>query len=168
MHLHALILALLLALPGYTFGQRARTTAQVNVGVTLLSGLEVTGQKALVFGDVAANSAPQPVYRGDTGAGKFVVSGGSDAEVTVRFIEPSGGVLEAVRGAGGMEIETRLFGSSDDNAESARRIQYNEVISLNEDGEYFFFLEGTLSVGGLTENPPGNYLGTYTLVLNYQ
>lgn len=140
-------------------------SATVTASITVVSSLEVViNQPVLSFGEVSADRSQVQVMRTSSQAGMFTIQGGPGTSVRLQFNRPSGGALSSP--AGQLEITTDVYGAQTDDPSVASLIDDGDTITLNEEGEYYLYLEGTLELAESGEVPPDDYSGTFTLVVS--
>lgn len=145
---------------------QGEASATVTASITVVSSLEVViNQPVLSFGEVSAGRSQVQVSRTSSQAGMFTIQGGPGTTVRLQFNEPSGGALSSA--ASQLNITTDVYGAQTDDPSVATLIDDGDTITLNEEGEYYLYLEGTLQLAESGEVPPDDYTGTFTLVVSY-
>lgn len=156
--------ALLWTLPAHA----QDATASMQVTARVLQTISVVGAAPLQFGDIVSSPAgtTKEVDPGSPDAGRFEVTGSARERIQVAFTAPD--VLTHTAGEGTLDVDLQLFGAeAAAAAPSAARLLSNEVVTLAEDGRYFFFVAGSLTARGEARNPPGDYAGEVELSVSY-
>lgn len=140
-------------------------TAAVTITPALTSLEVIINQPILSFGEVSAGQGQARVTRTSSEAGMFTIRGAAGSSVRVRFNGPPGGAL--VAGQSEVDITTDVYGAQTDDPGVASLIQDGDTVTLNSDGEYYLYLEGTLEMDQGQPAPSDDYSGAFTLVVSY-
>ena len=99
----------------------------------------------------------------DTSTGKMIALGNADSQIRVSFIRER--TLRHASGTGTLTFTYEIAGNNEDDQSSAEILQTdNRDLTLNSNGEYFFWIGGQINV----ENAkPGNYNGDFTIEVEY-
>ena len=151
-------------------GPIASSSAKVAIHADIISSaLDMTIIQPLQFGDVHPGMGRVEVQKGSPTVGEIQVEGAANAPVIVDYTLSPNGRLEHVSGRqGSIALDMLLFGSTSDQPGASSMVSNGSVITLAEDGRYYFYVGGLLQVGTLEQNPPGDYRGMMTMILSYQ
>ena len=161
-----LLVLIMLVVPGTAAAQPV--TANVRVTATVIDGLSVQGENDLDFGQIVASptGATMRIGKENPAAGRFLVMGKESQEIQVTFEAPA--QLARQDGNGTLPVTLDMFGAaSDAEAAGAQQILQNDTVQLDDQGRYYFYVGGTLSIGSPTDNPPGTYTGDCELAVTY-
>lgn len=163
----AAALAVLVSVVGLQESQaQYRATSEVTATINVISTVRVEVNQALLsFGEVTGGQGIVRVTRESSEAGMFTVHGGPGSSVRIQFDRPAGGALQSVGGE--VDVTTEMYGAAVDEPSSATLLRDGDTITLNQDGEYYLYLEGTLDLPEGQQTPPDDYRGTFTLVVTY-
>lgn len=143
-----------------------RATSELAATINVISTVRVEVNQALLsFGEVTSGQGLVRVTRESSEAGMFTVHGGPGSSVRIQFDRPAGGALQSVEGE--VDVTTEMYGAAVDEPGSATLLRDGDTIRLNEDGEYYLYLEGTLNLPEGQQVSPEDYRGTFTLVVTY-
>lgn len=140
----------------------------MNIEVQVVEGMSLSVSRGLNFGEVVAGTGVVNINRQSNDAGKFILAGGGSSTITVSYSLPANNQLLRAEGEGEMGILASLYGSTEDNPGTAVEILDGSSITLSTNGNYYFFVEGSLDVGPVEINPAGTYSGVLTMVITYQ
>ena len=102
-----------------------------------------------------------PVF--DTQAGIMRASGNPGAQIRVSYLSEM--VIERREGEGTITFNYEISGfESNNQRESELLDQIERELRFNEDGEFYFFIGGTVD---LSNALPGNYDGEFTMEIEY-
>jgi hypothetical protein len=99
----------------------------------------------------------------DTNTGKMIALGNADSQIRVSFVRER--TLRHASGNSTLTFTYEIAGNDEDDQSSAEILQTdNRDLTLNSNGEYFFWIGGQINV----ENAkPGNYNGDFTIEVEY-
>lgn len=99
----------------------------------------------------------------DTSTGKMIALGNADSQIRVSFVHER--TLRHVSGSSTLTFTYEIAGNDEDDQSSAEILQTdNRDLTLNGNGEYYFWIGGQVNV----ENAkPGNYNGNFTIEVEY-
>ncbi|MDZ7657749.1 DUF4402 domain-containing protein [Fodinibius sp.] len=99
----------------------------------------------------------------DTNTGKMVALGNADSQIRVSFVRER--TLTHDSGTNSLTFTYEIAGNDEDDQSSAEILQTdNRDLTLNGNGEYYFWIGGQVNV----ENAkPGNYNGDFTIEVEY-
>lgn len=143
-------------------------SATMSIDVRVVEGLSLSVSRSLDFGEVVAGTGLVRIDRESSDAGKFILRGSNNSTITVSYTLPANNALLRTEGEGTMPLNASIFGSTEDSPASAIELTDGEAITLSDTGEYYFFVEGSLEVGAIENNPAGTYAGLLTMVITYQ
>ena len=124
----------------------------------------------LRFGDIYLSSNHVAVKKESPMVGEIRVTGAPSASVLVSYsLSPNGHIRRQSQNARGhMNLQVMLFGNTANDQFSSSVVPDGSVVTLADDGRYYFYIGGTLDIGGEKQNPPGDYHGLMTMILSYQ
>ncbi|WP_445665816.1 DUF4402 domain-containing protein [Fodinibius sp. AD559] len=98
----------------------------------------------------------------DSNTGKMIALGNADSQIRVSFVR--GRTLTHASGST-LTFTYEIAGNDEDDQSSAEILQTdNRDLTLNSNGEYYFWIGGQVNV----ENArPGNYNGNFTIEVEY-
>ena len=96
-------------------------------------------------------------------SGKMIALGNADSQIRVSFVRER--TLRHVSGTSTLTFSYEIAGNDEDDQSSAEILQTdNRDLTLNGEGEYYFWIGGQVNV----ENAkPGNYNGDFTIEVEY-
>jgi len=99
----------------------------------------------------------------DTNTGKMIALGNADSQIRVSFVRER--TLRHANGSNTLTFTYEIAGNDEDDQSSAEILQTdNRDLTLNGNGEYYFWIGGQVNV----ENAkPGNYNGDFTIEVEY-
>lgn len=163
------LLGVIALMPGNPVSaQTPNATASLSIDVQIVEGLSLVVNRGLDFGEIIAGAGRVTITRSSSESGKFIVRGAGNATLTVTFTQPANNKLVRAEGSGDLDVNTQVYGSVDDAPENADLLVDGASITLGENGEYYFFVEGALDVGPVESNPAGSYSGILTMTIAYQ
>jgi hypothetical protein len=146
-------------------------SASTQITVNIVPGVEVNTISDLDFGAVGSNTGVSTLGTADDSAGRFLITGAENAEITIGFSAPS---HLAGNGDYAIPFTSRLAYS---HSTSALTGNYTEInphspppLRLSTDpagtstGSIYISVSGSIDVGNI---PAGTYSGTVTLSATY-
>ena len=99
----------------------------------------------------------------DANTGKMIALGNADSQIRVSFVRER--TLQHASGSNTLTFTYEIAGNDEDDQSSAEILQTdNRDLTLNGNGEYYFWIGGQINV----ENAkPGNYNGNFTIEVEY-
>lgn len=159
-----LLLALSFSLiPSVLSAQNAEIRVNAEV-VSSISGVELQSLKSLTLSrDDAVNGIITINPANSQNAGKMVAIGAPNAAITINYFQIR--ELSNTEGPGIITFNYQLTGNEIDDQNSSELIfQDSRNLRLGQDGEFFIWIGGTVDI---TNAPPGNYAGDFTLEIEY-
>lgn len=173
-------------IPGNLVAQTTNESATITASATVLSGLTITKEADVSFGNISATT-PDVVRLSPDGSasafvgnaanvGKLAIHSANNAELLINY--PAGVVLETDTYEQ-LYYHIHVFGNTDNNQMEGSQLTNEGVagnnvqISANEEGDYFLFIGGVLggSVFGspmkLSNQPTGSYTGEVVFEVKY-
>lgn len=157
--------SLALALP--VNAQSLTGEAAIDVSANVVETISVLGVRPLNFGDVVAqgSATTKVVGKADGNAGQFEVTGADSQAIQVSYVAPP--ALQRASGSGSLPVSLTLYSAPTvSGAGGAIRVLNQDTVTL-QDGRYFFFVAGALTVRSASQNPPGTYTGEFELTVSY-
>ena len=154
-------------------GIQAQGTGSVSTQITvnIVPGVEVNTISDLDFGSVGSNTGVSTLGTADDSAGRFLITGAENAEITIGFSAPSH--LVSSSGDQSIPFTSRLAYTHSTNALSG---DYTEIsphspppLRLGPNtgtstGSIYISVSGSIDVGNI---PAGTYSGIVTLSATY-
>lgn len=140
---------------------------QINVQaevISSISGVELQSLKSLTLSrEDAVNGIITINPASSQNAGKMVAIGAPNAAITINYFQNR--ELSNTEGPGIITFNYQLTGNEIDDQNSSELIfQDSRNLRLGPDGEFFIWIGGTVDISNA---PPGNYAGDFTLEIEY-
>lgn len=132
--------------------------------VPSISGVELQSLKSLTLSrNDAVNGIITINPANSQSAGKMIAIGTSNSAITINYFQSR--ELSNSEGTGTMTFNYQLSGNEIDDQNSSELIfQDSRNLRLSADGEFFIWIGGSIDISNA---PPGNYSGDFTLEIEY-
>ncbi len=158
---------IIVALAVFAFGSGfalAQDNASEDVQCTtvVIKSLRIEKNQDLDFGTVAQGVGEVEIKTDQERAVKLTITGQERYDVIVSYKGPN--ALETAQGAR-LPFKYDVDANSVDNPKGAGEIKSGDSVALNEKGNHFLFLGGTIDVAA--DQTPGFYTGTVSFNVEY-
>ena len=146
-----------------SYGQNS-SSFDIRVTANVVKTIEITTIRNMDFGQIQPGQ--QQLYISavrDPEAGKLMASGNPNASIRLTFNRTW--QLTSDRGGEPLVFTYEVAGNTEDQQSTAELLQTdNRGLQFNNDGEYFIWIGGQVEVQNAQ---PGNYLGEFTVEIEY-
>lgn len=143
---------------------QSRDAIAISIGLQIDSSIEIETISNINIGRVRPGDEVITIDpRVDPGAGLLRLSGRAGGVVRISYVQRR--ELIRVGGGGAIQFEYQMSGNfRDEQSASQLIVTENSDLILSEQGEYFLWIGGTLSLQGIVF---GQYEGEFTIEVDY-
>ncbi|WP_103665049.1 hypothetical protein [Gracilimonas amylolytica] len=163
-----LLIALFLILGNYYVKGQSSETANVNVSAQVIgstqSAIEIITVNTLQLGNARSVNGQiniNPVS--DLNAGFMIAVGNPEAEFRLNYLPDR--ILNQINGNGSLTFTYRISGNDEEEQATSEPLDLeNRNLRFNEEGRFYIWIGGIID---LSNAPPGNYEGDFTIEIDY-